>query len=373
MRFRQQLIICLGFLLALQIAIAQSTSPQPSSKFDLTQVVRTPVLSSGSGSLAFLDENLIALCWDSLTGNNFLYLLRIEGDSLRSLGPGIPTEHQFLIHRVGDKHIVTAGFIPISELFSVTTQTGQSAPFISDYLISPSGKIAGNSSQNAWTIFQLEPTILQLRSGRDSSLLSVSDEKLAIREGNVIRIESLNGQSIGKFNVKPALKCATNLTLLNQAVYLATCNRYSIVDWNGRELLRLHPPSSSGYATKINEGGTRILFDWSTRHVSLLRSVTEVAETLGTLGAGTPDQADNGEEVRVIDAVSGRVCFDWKTALSGAATMFAHSDLSPSGQSVAIVVGNNLELYRVPGEAKPLKRSPKASVRSWHGRPARQD
>jgi hypothetical protein len=354
MRFRQQLTICLGFLLALQIAIAQATSAQPSSKFDLTQVVLTPVLSSGSGSLAFLDENLIALCWHSSNGNNFLYLLSIDGNSIRSLSPGIPIEHQFLIHRVGDQHIVTIGFIyPISELFSVTTQTRQSAPFISNYLISASGKIAGNSSKNAWTIYQLEPAILQLRSGKDSSLLSVSDEKLAIRQGNVIRIESLSGQSIGEFNVKPASKCATELSLLNQAVYLATCNRYSIVDWNGRELVRLHPPSSSGYANKLSEGGTRILFDWSTRHVSPLRSVTEVAEALGTLGVGAPDQHDNGEEVRVIDAVSGRVCFDWKTALSGAPTVFAHSDLSPSGQSVAIAVGNSLELYRLPGEGKP--------------------
>jgi hypothetical protein len=39
-------------------------------------------------------------------------------------------------------------------------------------------------------------------------------------------------------------------------------------------------------------------------------------------------QADNGEEVRVIDAVSGRVCFDWKTALSGAPTVL-HIPLSP--------------------------------------------
>jgi hypothetical protein len=336
------------FLFSLALPVWGQVKSSAQINFDLAKVIPDPVLSGGSGSVAFLNEKLIGVCWHTEGGDNVVYFLALDGSTLRALGSGLPVEHQFFIHRVDDEKVLITGWIYLtSQILSARMRTIQSVPFITDYLVSPSGTIAGHARQSTWTVYQLQPRLQQLRSG-SGTLLSVSDEKIAIRKGDLIQIESLKGEVIGMFAVKPPSKCATEVNLLPKSVYLATCNRNSLVDWNGKELLRLHPPKGDSLHIKMNEDGTRMLFDESTRHVSALQTFGEISWALVSLGMGFPDQPSNGEAVRVIDSASGSVCFDWKTPLSGAATIYNHSDLSPSGQSVAVLAGTSLNFYHLP-------------------------
>ena len=152
----------------------------------------------------------------------------------------------------------------------------------------------------------------------------------------------------GSFAVEPRTRCATEATILKDALYLGTCGHAYIVQWNGKRLLKLNSPNGSPQQTRTNESGTRLFFDYSTRHVSPLQSAAELAQTVASLGVGAPDQFSNGEAVRVVESKTGLTCFDWQTRLSRTEAFFSHAALSPSGQLVAIARGATLSFYRLP-------------------------
>jgi hypothetical protein len=170
--------------------------------------------------------------------------------------------------------------------------------------------------------------------------------------GTVLRTETLEGKVLGSFSVAPEEKCDNSAEpLSNNRLYLNDCKSERIVDFNGSEQLKLRPPKGyCDYDLKWSADGKRLLFDDTSRKVTVFRSVGEIALALGTLGAGVGDQFDNRQEVRVVDTVTGGFCFDWRRSfLMGAELHFANvASISPLGEFVAIAAEKTLSIYHLP-------------------------
>ena len=345
MTLRSALVV---LLLLLQFAAWSESRPlQPEETFDLSKVLPDPIASNASVSVEFVNNNLVALCWHLEAGSCRMFFLQWDGDGLHSLGSSIIATHQELFHRAGADHVFTTSFVwPTSALYSVSTLTREDLPFVSPNLASASGRLTASSGTESWTVYQLVPSVRLVRQGY-GELLSVSDDMVAIRQGDSVRVETIGRSELGSFRVKPRTRCATEATLLKDALYLNTCGHGYIVRWNGKRLLKLNLPNGNPQQTRTNEAGTRLLFDYSTRHVSLLQSAAELGQTVVSLGVGAPDQFDNGEAVRVLEPNTGATCFAWQTQLSRTESFFGHAALSPSGQVVAIAHGARLSFYRL--------------------------
>src|SRR5437868_5348782 len=116
-------VVAVVFLFSLGLNVWGQAKPSDQTSFDLARVIPDPVLSGGSGSVAFLNEKLIALCWHAEDAANVLYFLEFDGTTLHPLGSGLPVEHQFLIHREDDGDVLITGWIHRpSEIFAVRTR-----------------------------------------------------------------------------------------------------------------------------------------------------------------------------------------------------------------------------------------------------------
>lgn len=340
--------LVLAFTLILQLpAGAQSRLTEPERTFNLTELFLGSAAQGSAPSIEFLADNIVALCRHLSNGSCLISVVKWDRDGVHGLGSTL-AEHQGLIGRAGADHIFTTSLsFPTSSLYSIVSQTTQSIPFIRLDLASASGCLAGETTGTNWTLYTLVPTAGQLRQGT-GTLLSVSDAKVAIRHGNIISTETLDGSAIGSFTVKPETKCFTDATLLNDALFLNTCGEHYIVSWSGKRLLKIHQLPGNPKRIATDESGTRLLLDYSTRHVSPVHSAAEVAVTVASLGAGAPEQFDNGEAVRVIDTKTGAVCFLWQTRLSRTDAFFSHASITPSGQFVAVAGPSALTVYRLP-------------------------
>jgi hypothetical protein len=139
---------------------------------------------------------------------------------------------------------------------------------------------------------------------------------------------------------------------LDRVLFLLSCGDYRIVDFNGKVLVKIPAPDGWGsrYGTSLDGG--RLLFDQYTRRISTAQRFGERIESAISLGMG-PVVASRGEDIRVVDTVTGKMCFelDSPDRLFGIAGQY-HADLSPSGHFVAVVVANPttipLSVYQVP-------------------------
>lgn len=193
------------------------------------------------------------------------------------------------------------------------------------------------------------PSQRQLRQGT-GELLSISEDAVVVRRENKIYTETLDGKELGSFSVNPPTKCFDAKVLYRGALFVNKCSHQYIGDFAGKKLANTNAPSGSPLRTETNDSGSRLLFDHATRHVSIFRSAAEVVEGLA---GGGPEEWDNGEAVRVIDAKTGKTCIDWHSDLPGALTYDSHSDISPSGTFVAIAHGTSLSFFRLPENCDP--------------------
>jgi len=330
---------------------AQTKRPAPLQSFELSKVLSRSFAPAASASIAFLTDQSMALLWLSADPRErMVSVLEWNGDSLRLLAPEFHAENKTFIHASGDEHVILttyAGGNQPSILYSLSMQTQQQIPYLSNWLISWSGKTAASSTNKDWTLYRLIPDVQVVRSGA-GVLLAISDDKLVVQEGDQIVTETFDGKELGSFRVKPPTKCATSAAVLTNSLYFQSCGIDEIADWNGRRIFKLVLPKDSTIATSVDRSEKRVMFDYSTRRVSVLRSAGEVAIAVGTLGAGVTDQKSNGESVRIIDATTGTECFEWDAKLPEEAAPFSHAALSPSGRYVATIVGQRLAIYRLP-------------------------
>jgi hypothetical protein len=98
---------------------------------------------------------------------------------------------------------------------------------------------------------------------------------------------------------------------------------------------------------KSSSDGRRILFDFATRNVPKLQHILESIHTTSTLGMTGPEDI-NGEEVRVMDTDTGKLCFGWHRSFPSMYGLVPSAAISPSGESIAIAAGDRLSIYRLP-------------------------
>jgi hypothetical protein len=329
----------------------------PAATFDLAKLLPDAVTSESSVSVEFLTDKTLALCLHSADGRCRVYTFEWADTGFHSLSAGMNIEtgpRESLIHRAGPDHFLSTGFAYSgSAVYSASLQQKQQSPHVDVSFTSASGEFAATSGTASWTVYQLVPTVQQLRQG-SGALLSVSDEMLAIRRQDKIQIETHQGKELGFFAVKPETKCFSDVTLLNTStLFLTDCGRFYIADFSGKRLANVTLPSGDLDHTGISDGGARILFDYATRHVSSFKIAGKLAQTVASAGVGAPEEWDNGEAVRVIDTKNGHTCFDWHASLSAnlhEVTAYSHSDLSPSGRFVAIANGTKLSFFSLPTE-----------------------
>ncbi|MBI3475045.1 MAG: hypothetical protein HY010_04885 [Acidobacteria bacterium] len=212
--------------------------------------------------------------------------------------------------------------------------------------------------RGSWKLYRIADTLEPVREGT-GDLRSISDEVAVIRNGRVIRVETLDGKQLGSFSVKDEIWGYHAVLLGNAKLYLDDCKKARIVDFNGNVQLELHPRDVSDQGSRwstdasvCDQGhnsstdGRRILFDFATRKVPPLRHFLDSARTVTSLGWAEPE--DNREEVRVVDTVTGKSCFSWHRSFPATYTQARSAAISPSGEFVAVTDGTTLSIYRLP-------------------------
>jgi len=191
-------------------------------------------------------------------------------------------------------------------------------------------------------------------------LRSVSDEVVVIQEGTIMRTETLEGRVLGSFSVGPDWKCNNKVEILSDdRLYLSGCKGERIVDLNGKQQLKLRPPKGCCryYSNRLSANlfpwsanGSRLLFDHTSRRVSVLRNVGENALEVALLGNAGLELRNNRQEVRVVDTVTGASCFDWRRSfpMGDGLHFFRVASVSPSGEFVAMAAEKTLAIYRLP-------------------------
>jgi hypothetical protein len=286
--------------------------PQPAATLDLFTLLPPGRGELGWTTIAFVSETSIAigLCRQSAGDKCSHSLVRWEGGVLRLFAQTPKFSGWVSVHPASDGRILTTWIRSPQVLYSHDLSTSFHLPSFID-VSSQTGRTVATISKGGWKIYHLSTTIEPIREGT-GSLRSISDEVVVF--GNIMRTETLEGKLLGSFSVKPEEKCYNNTQPLgDNKLYLSDCKSERIVDFNGTEQLKLRPPKGCcDYDNSWSANGSRLLFDYTRRDVSVFRNVGEIALALGTLGAGVGELWNNRQEVRVVDTVTGASCLDWR-------------------------------------------------------------
>jgi hypothetical protein len=301
-------------------------------------------------SIAFATDTSIAvvLCPNGSPTGCSLSLLRREGNTL------LPYASTSLFLRGRSVHVLNGGQILITPfgaspavLFTPDLSVTQELSNV--YIASQSGNTAAGFTRGGWKLYRVKSKAELIREG-NGSLRSLSDEVVVFQDGNMMRVETLQGARLGSFSVKPETKCYNvAYPLGTNRLYLDDCKKIRIVDFGGREEIELHAPNGYRAYQFWSGDGKRVLFDNSRRKISPFRNAAEIFAAFATLGMGVGDEQDNREEVAVLDTSTGNSCFDWKRSFAeGSVALAQDAAISPSGEFVAIAAGGTLSVYRLP-------------------------
>jgi hypothetical protein len=208
--------------------------------------------------------------------------------------------------------------------------------------------MAAERARGSWKLYRLTDRLEPLREG-NGDLRSVSDEVVVIQDGEVIRVETLDGRRLGSFSVSDEVLGLHAGLLGNSKLYLPDCRRtVKVVDFAGKTQLRIHQPGLCSLGdTTSSADGRRMLLDFTDHKTSGLRHVLENIQTITSFGMVGPEDF-NREKVRVFDTVTGTSCFDWHRSFPMTYSQVRSAAISPSGKFVAIAVGNTLSIYQLP-------------------------
>lgn len=340
------------FVLTLSVA-HQGFASNPSAAelvatYDLSQL---PVgnKTSSAVSMAFLSETSIAivLCPNAPDGCS-ISLLRRDETGLRRYASALHLRRARAIYASNNGQILITPFAGSpATLLSPDLSTAQDLPRI--FLASQSGNTGAEFMKGGWKLYRINSKPELVREGK-GSLRSLSDEAVVFQDGNFMRVESLSGDRLGSFPMKPEAKCYNQAHLLStNKLYLADCKKTRVVDFDGKQRAELRPPPGWRADQSWSRNGERILFHNFDRKISILRNAGEIALAIGSLGMGVADEQDNREEVMVLDATTGNSCFDWKRSFpEGTTVLERDAAISPSGEFVAIAASGTLSLYHLP-------------------------
>jgi hypothetical protein len=325
-------------------------APEPIATLDLSQLP-AGTKDASAQSIAFVSDTSIAvsLCPNDSATDCSLSLLRRDGNTLRAYAASISHFRQGRsIHASSEGLILITPFAGSpAVLFTPDLSVTRELPNV--FLASPSGSTGAEITKSGWKLYQIRSQKELIREGK-GSFRSVSDEVVAFQDGNVMRIETLQGTPLGSFSVKAEMKCYNAVYPLGtDRLYFDDCKKIRVVDFGGREQCELHPPNGWRAHQFWSRDGKRILFDNFDRKISMFRNAGEILLAVGTLGTGVGDEQDNREEVLVLDTSSGDSCFDWKRSFpEGSVALAQDAAISPSGEFVAIAAGGILSVYHLP-------------------------
>lgn len=335
---------------------SDSPLPVPTVSLELSTL-----LPRGSGeptwrTVTYLSENSLAigLCRYGVCS---LSLIRWEDGVLTTSARTFRFKPGVSIHPASQGRLFTAPSLPPTVLYSA--DLNQSQELTKDIArVSPSGKTVSEWTHDSWKIYHLTDTLEPIREGK-GDLQSLSDELLVIQDGKTIRTETLDGRQIGSFSL-PSITWGHVAIFGDSRLYIDDCTKARIVDFYGKVYREVHPTdlyrqgsrrftdaSVCDQGGKSSFDGRRILFDFATRKVPKLQHILETLHTVSTLGMTGPEDV-NGEEVRVMDTGNGKLCFAWHRSFPSMNWLVQSAAISPSGESVAIAVGDNLLIYRLP-------------------------
>lgn len=330
---------------------AQAAPPAIVASLDLGKILPAAVRNT----LAFISEDEIAV--GGYPGSNGslsatiavirwrdgkLQLSAREGFSLDRFSPGrglFPAANGNLIARL----------FPTALLLSPDLNTKAKLPI--KVLVPPvqQGTFVGSyEGFEKWSLYRLVPQFEFVREG-NGEILSLSDEFAVLRGAQEVRVESLSGEVRGRFRVSPRSVCYDRPRLIgSNRLFVSDCGPKRIVDFNGKEIVKIPAPDGWGFRYGLSLDGNRMLFDSYTRRISTLQRATEALESLISLGMG-PIIESIGEMIRVVDTANGKVCLDIDSPKKAFGMPGEyHADISPSGRFVALVAGNKLSIYPVP-------------------------
>ncbi len=332
----------------------ESEPPDPIVRLQIEGLSPSLPGSILGATLAFSSEQAIALCVCRAPTGCDLYLIR-----LTSHGPEIETRVATPKQTgIGGGVFAVAGGKLLGKshndhyLYSADLQHQQTLPFRLAPNPAPLSETVAGLGANGATIYRLTSEFEPVRQVRDE-ILAVSGNRVLFRQGDFVKIETLNGHLLGSFQIDPVAKCGILAEFVGSKnrVLLANCRGLNIIDFNGTKQLLLRAPPGWGHRHGWSADGRRLLFDQYTRSVSAYQSFVEFFSDLLTRssGLGASDEQSNGETVQVVDTESGKNCFSWDgphTPLGRAGEY--HADLSPSGSLLAMVTKTSLLIYRLP-------------------------
>jgi hypothetical protein len=134
----------------------------------------------------------------------------------------------------------------------------------------------------------------------------------------------------------------------------STCS-YSLFRWENGVLKHIAEPpsvSTSGYFVEMMDrtssvDGTRMLLDFNDREVSRFQHLLDSIPTIVTFGMIAPEDV-NSEVVRVKDTKTRKSCFEWRHVFPMTYDRRRSAAMSPSGELVAIKLGNKVSVYQLP-------------------------
>jgi hypothetical protein len=318
---------------------------RPVTSIDVDRI--TAVSDVRDVSPVFVSDELVALLVRSgqvRTGSSRVLLLRLRGSNLELLGESSKVNEGDEIFAVsGDRVLLSA---PRHKyVYSTDLAKRWEIPFRFLPSFFPRSGIIGETSEAQWSVFTLNPALTVVRRGA-GSLVSVSEQVIAYRQGDSIHSERPGGELIGSLPSAIARETRTVEIAGTDRLYLDAVGRERIVDFKGKELIQLHPlvPDGWGFRHGWSADGQRMLFDHFTRTVPFSKIIPDFLSRL----LGAPEDS-NGELVRVLDVRRGGTCF----SLDSPGTLYGvtggyHADISPSGKWVAVSDLKHVSLYQLP-------------------------
>jgi hypothetical protein len=250
------------------------------------------------------------------------------------------------IHSASEGHILAWNPWLPGVLYSADLSTAGDLPRLRR--VSWSGKTVAETARGSWKLYRLTDRLESLGGGT-GDLRSISDEAVLIQDGKAMKTETLDGRRLGAFSVSDEVQGFHAALLGNNKLYLPDCRTtVRVVDFEGKTQLKIHQRGLCALGDVASSGdGRRLLFDVNDHKTSGLRHVLENIQAITSFGMVGPEDL-NREEVRVLDTVTGRTCFNWYRNFPMTYSQVRSATISPSGELVAIVAEDKLSIYRLP-------------------------
>ena len=332
---------------------------QPVATLALSEMPSSGHGESAWAAVAFSSETSIAvgLCRQDSSKECSLVLVQWEGETLRLLARTPRFDSGLSIHPASEGQILAGNPWLPAVLYSADLSTTRDLPRL--WHVSWSGKTVAETARGSWKLYRLTDRLEPLGGGT-GDLRSISDEAVLIQDGKAIKVETLDGRRLGAFSVSDEVQGFHAALLGNNKLYLPDCRTtVRVVDFEGKTKLKIHQHGLCAQGdTASSSDGRRLLFDVNDHKTFGFRHVLENMQTITSLGMIGPEDF-NREEVRVLDTVTGRACFDWYRNFPTTYSQVRSAAISPSGELVAIVAEDKLSIYRLPAVCEDTTVTPR--------------